>query len=163
MKEEPLPSKAYLLPVIVALAALAAWEGLSALNLFPSSVFPSPLAVMRGFVEELKGGRLFDDVVASLFRVATGFALAVVLGCPRGLWIGHHTRARVALLPAVNFFRNLSPLAWIPFAVLWFGVGDSPAIFLIFMASFFPIVLSTSAAVANIPAVYFRVAQDFGF
>ena len=62
----------------------------------------------------------------------------------------------------VNFFRSLSPLAWIPFAILWLGIGDPPAIFLIFMASFFPIVLSTTAAVANIPSVYFRVARDLG-
>jgi NitT/TauT family transport system permease protein len=58
--------------------------------------------------------------------------------------------------------RNLSPLAWIPFAVLWLGIGDPPAIFLIFMAAFFPIVLSTGAAVASIPSVYFRVARDLG-
>lgn len=163
MNEEPLPSRVHLLPVAVALAVLVVWAGLSALGLFPRTVFPSPRAVAWGFVEELRDGRLFNDVVASLFRVATGFALAVVLGCPLGLWIGHHARAKIALLPAVNFFRNLSPLAWIPFAVLWFGIGDPPAIFLIFMASFFPIVLATSAAVANIPSVYFRVAQDYGF
>jgi NitT/TauT family transport system permease protein len=66
------------------------------------------------------------------------------------------------MLPAINFFRNLSPLAWIPFAILWFGIGDKPAIFLIFMASFFPIVLATISAVASIPNVYFRVARDYG-
>ena len=68
----------------------------------------------------------------------------------------------VALLPLVNSFRRLSPLAWIPFAILWFGIGDPPAIFLIFMAAFFPIIVSTTAAVANIPSVYFRVARDLG-
>jgi NitT/TauT family transport system permease protein len=71
-------------------------------------------------------------------------------------------RARQALLPVVNFFRSLSPLAWIPFAILWLGIGDAPAIFLIFMAAFFPIVLSTTAAVAGIPSVFFRVARDLG-
>jgi NitT/TauT family transport system permease protein len=68
----------------------------------------------------------------------------------------------MALLPIINFFRNLSPLAWIPFAILWFGVGDASAIFLIFLSAFFPIALATMAAVANIPAVYFRVAQNYG-
>ncbi len=63
----------------------------------------------------------------------------------------------------INFFRSLSPLAWIPFAILWFGIGDLPTVFLIFMASFFPLVLATVAAVANIPSVYFRVAGDYGF
>src|SRR5690625_7846318 len=66
------------------------------------------------------------------------------------------------MLPVVNFFRNLSPLAWIPFAILWFGIGDAPAIFLIFTAALFPIILATCAAVENIPSVYFRVANDYG-
>lgn len=148
---------------MVLLLAVAVWAALSLLRVFPGSVFPSPLAVALGFGEELRSGRLLNDLVASLFRVTTGFALAVALGLPLGLWLGQGARARLALLPAVNFFRNLSPLAWIPFAILWFGIGDLPAIFLIFMASFFPIVLATVAAVASIPTVYFRVAQDYGF
>ena len=85
-----------------------------------------------------------NDAIASLFRVSAGFLLAVVLGVPAGLLLGHSARAREAFLPLVNFFRSLSPLAWIPFAILWLGIGDPPAIFLIFMAAFFPIVLSTT-------------------
>jgi NitT/TauT family transport system permease protein len=163
MKEEKLSSKTRLLPVAVLIAAVALWWALSAYRVFPESAFPSPQSVARGFVEEVRTGRLFDDLVASLFRVSTGFMLAVALGIPLGLILGHRARVRVALLPAINFFRNLSPLAWIPFAILWFGIGDLPAIFLIFMASFFPVVLATSAAVANIPAVYFRVAENYGY
>lgn len=151
------------LPLLVLAVGVAVWAALSALRVFPESAFPSPAAVARGFVEELRTGRLLNDLVASLFRVTTGFVLAVAAGLPAGLWLGHSSRARAALLPAVNFFRSLSPLAWIPFAILWFGIGDLPAIFLIFMASFFPVVLATVAAVASIPAVYFRVAQDYGF
>ena len=155
--------RAVLLPLVVMAGALAVWAGLSRLRVFPESAFPSPLAVARGFVEEIQTGRLFNDIVASLFRVMTGFTLATLLGLPVGLILGQWTRARLALLPAVNFFRNLSPLAWIPFAILWFGIGDVPAIFLIFMASFFPIVIATIAAVASIPNVYFRVARDYHF
>src|SRR2546422_722104 len=163
MIEKPLPSKARLLPLLVLLVALAIWSTLWLLKVFPQSVFPSPLAVAKGLGEEFRSGRLLDDLVASLFRVTTGFALAVLLGVPVGLWLGHHFRSRFALLPAINFFRSLSPLAWIPFAILWFGIGDLPAIFLIFMACFFPVVVATAAAVASIPSVYFRVARDYGF
>ena len=163
MSEQPISSSARVLPLAVLLVALLIWSALSLLGVFPESVFPSPLAVAKGFVEETRNGRLLDDLVASLFRVTTGFALAVFSGIPAGLWLGHHARARTAFLPAINFFRSLSPLAWIPFAILWFGIGDLPTIFLIFMASFFPIVLATMAAVANIPSVYFRVARDYGF
>jgi NitT/TauT family transport system permease protein len=164
MKEEKLPPKTRrLLPIIVLILLVALWWTLSALHLYPESAFPSPPAVFKGFGEEMRAGRLFDDLVASLFRVLTGFALAVALGIPLGLLLGQRIRARAALLPTINFFRNLSPLAWIPFAILWFGIGDRPAIFLIFMASFFPLVLATIAAVASIPAVYFRVAQNYGY
>ena len=163
MREERLSPKTRLLPLAVLFAALALWAALSALRLFPESLFPSPQSVARGFLEEIRTGRLLNDVVASLFRVTMGFVLAVVLGAPLGLWLGAKAKARAALLPAINFFRNLSPLAWIPFAILWFGIGDVPAIFLIFMASFFPVVIATMAAYASIPSVYFRVAENYGF
>ncbi|MDT5121786.1 MAG: NitT/TauT family transport system permease protein [Acidobacteriota bacterium] len=163
MKEEKLSQKTRLLPVIVLILIVALWALLSLLNIFPESAFPTPQAVVRGFGEEIRAGRLFDDLIASVFRVSIGFLIAVALGIPLGLILGQRARGRRALLPTINFFRNLSPLAWIPFAILWFGIGDRPAIFLIFMASFFPIVLATIAAVASIPTVYFRVAENYGY
>ncbi|MCU1268584.1 MAG: cmpB [Acidobacteria bacterium] len=163
MTEKPFTTGTRLLPLIVLFAAIAVWWALWQLRVFPESVFPSPLAVAKGIGEEIRTGRLGNDLVASLFRVTTGFMLAVLLGVPVGLWLGNHVRSRLALLPAINFFRSLSPLAWIPFAILWFGIGDLPAIFLIFMACFFPIVVATLAAVASIPSVYFRVARDYRF
>jgi NitT/TauT family transport system permease protein len=163
MTEKHVPVAVRLLPLFVLLLGLAIWFCLSRLGVFPESAFPSPVAVARGFGVELRSGRLLDDLIASLFRVSCGFLLAVLLGLPTGLWMGHHFRSRVALLPAINFFRSLSPLAWIPFAILWFGIGDLPAIFLIFMACFFPIVVATISAVAAIPSIYFRVARDYSF
>jgi NitT/TauT family transport system permease protein len=150
------------LAILGAMALVAVWAVVAAMSVFPESLFPTPLAVARALVQELRSGRLVDDALASLFRVSAGFLLATALGVPVGLLLGHSARARDAFLPLVNFFRNLSPLAWIPFAVLWLGIGDPPAIFLIFMAAFFPVVLSTGAAVASIPSVYFRVARDLG-
>ena len=163
MTEDGAKRRTVLFPVAVMVTGVLIWAALSRLHVFPESAFPSPLAVAQGFAEEVRSGRLGNDLVASLFRVTTGFSLAVTLGLPLGLILGHHARARAAFLPAINFFRNLSPLAWIPFAILWFGIGDVPSIFLIFMASFFPIVIATIAAVASIPTVYFRVARDYHF
>jgi NitT/TauT family transport system permease protein len=151
-----------LLAIVTPAVLVAIWAAVSSARLFPESLFPHPWDVARGLALELRSGRLVNDAIASLFRVSSGFLLAVVLGVPAGLVLGHSARARDAFLPLVNFFRSLSPLAWIPFAILWLGIGDPPAIFLIFMAAFFPIVLSTSAAVANIPSVFFRVARDLG-
>ena len=155
-------ARATLLALVTPALLLVIWGLVSSARLFPPSLFPHPWDVARGIRFELTSGRLLTDAIASLFRVSAGFLLAVVLGVPAGLQLGHSTRARAAFLPLVNFFRSLSPLAWIPFAILWLGIGDPPAIFLIFMAAFFPIVLSTTAAVANIPSVFFRVARDLG-
>jgi len=155
-------SKRILLPLLPLAAFLVAWSALSALKLFPESVLPGPRLVARGFVEEIRTGRIFTDAAASIFRVGAGFLLACLLGIPTGLWLGLRSNARAALVPFLNFLRNLSPLAWLPFAVLWFGIGDLPAIFLIFIACVCPLSLATLLAVANIPAVYFRVARDFG-
>ncbi|MDP9323772.1 MAG: ABC transporter permease [Acidobacteriota bacterium] len=151
-----------LLALVTPAVLIVVWAVVSSARLFPPSLFPHPWDVARGVWFELKSGRLVNDAIASLFRVSAGFLLAVILGVPAGLLLGHSARARAAFLPLVNFFRSLSPLAWIPFAILWLGIGDPPAIFLIFMAAFFPIVLSTTAAVANIPSVFFRVARDLG-
>jgi NitT/TauT family transport system permease protein len=149
--------------ILVLLGVLFLWYGISALGLFPEYAFPSPASVLVSLQEELTAGRLLNDIVASLWRVAIGFVLAVGLGVPIGLWLGQHLQARQALVPMLNFFRFLSPLAWIPFAILWFHIGDKPAIFLIFMATFFPMTLATMVAVAGIPSIYFRVAQDYNY
>jgi NitT/TauT family transport system permease protein len=149
-------------PLIVVAGLLVLWLALFQMRLFHESAFPSPASVVTAFGEEIRSGRLFTDLVTSLFRVSVGFGLAVLTGIPVGLWMGQKVVARSAFLPIVNFFRNLSPLAWIPFAILWFGVGDVSSIFLIYLSAFFPVILATMAAVANVPVVYSRVAQNYG-
>jgi NitT/TauT family transport system permease protein len=156
-------SKLFLLPALVLTGVLLIWFLVTYANLFPAYALPSPGAVWKSFGEEIRAGRLTDDVIASLWRVAVGFVISALLGIPAGLWLGLHVRGRQAFTPMLNFFRFLSPLAWIPFAILWFHIGDKPAIFLIFMASFFPLALATMAAVATIPSIYFRVAKDYHY
>jgi NitT/TauT family transport system permease protein len=163
MAQDAAGKSIYFLPLAVVFTLIGLWALLSSIALFPPSAFPSPREVVGGFQEDLRTGRIFNDLIASLFRVAAGFSLAVALSVPLGLLLGHNRRVRIALLPTINFFRSLSPLAWIPFAILWFGIGDTPAIFLIFTSTFFPLVLATVAAFSNIPVVYFRVAREYGF
>lgn len=147
-------------PLLTGLVILAVWWTASALGAFPTGTVPAPDAVARAFAGEVASGRLLDDAVASLYRVAWGFVTAVVTAVPLGLVIGRSVATRQALLPWVNFFRSLSPIAWIPFAIIWFGIGDPPAIFILFIATFFQLVLATSAAAAGVPKVYYRVAED---
>lgn len=151
------------LPAAVIGGLLFCWWFISWIHLFPAYALPGPGSVIKSFREELSSGRLANDVIASLWRVAVGFVVSVILGIPLGLWLGQHLRARQAFVPVLNFFRFLSPLAWIPFAILWFHIGDKPAIFLLFMATFFPLVLATMSAVATIPSIFFRVAKDYHY
>ena len=152
-----------LLPLLSVAVALLSWIMGSATGLMPATVVPSPEAVLLCFKEELLSGRLVQDIAASLFRVAAGLSLAAALAIPAGLGLGHSRGAREALLPTINFLRSLSPLAWIPFAILWFGIGDAPAIFLIFLAAFCPLAISVAAAVANVPTVYLRLGREYGW
>jgi NitT/TauT family transport system permease protein len=151
-----------LLPVLLGLTLLGGWAGASAAGAFPVGTVPSPAAVARAFGAEVASGALLEDVIASLYRVAWGFVGAVVTAVPLGLVLGRSAATRAALLPWINFFRTLSPIAWIPFAIVWFGVGDPPAIFLIFLATFFQIALATTAATASVPRVYYRAAEEAG-
>ena len=123
---------------------------------------PSPWQVVGGIGDLLQHGLLFKYVVASLFRVTWGFALAAVLAIPLGLIIGWYRRAEMAFNPLIQILRPISPLAWIPIAILWFGVGDLAAIFLIFLGCFFPLLLTAINAVRSIPAVYVNAGRNFG-
>jgi NitT/TauT family transport system permease protein len=133
-----------------------------AVRISHSDLFPTPGNVLRGIIELVQKGLLFKYIVASLFRVTWGFTLAVLIGVPVGLLLGWYTRAFQAFNPILQILRPISPIAWIPVAILWFGVSDAAPIFLIFLASVFPITVSAIAAVQNMQPVYLRAAQNFG-
>ena len=147
-------------PVVFIGLLLAAWQ--SAVTRHPGQILPGPWGVLRGVGDLLRHGLLFKYVVASLFRVSWGFGLAAILAIPLGLTIGWFRRAEMAINPLVQVFRPISPLAWIPLAILWFGVGDSASVFLIFLGCFFPLLLTAINAVRNIPAVYINAGRNFG-
>lgn len=149
-----------LLPLLVGMLFLAAWHG--AVKASGSDIFPTPLEVLRGLVELARRGLLLKYIVASLFRVSWGFTLAVIIGVPLGLVLGWFRPAFAALNPFIQILRPISPIAWIPVAILWFGVKDTAPIFLIFLASVFPIAVSSMSAVQNMQQVYLRAAQNFG-
>lgn len=123
---------------------------------------PSPAEALLGIVELARRGLLVKYVVASLFRVTWGYCMALILAVPLGLALGLWRRGEMALNPLLQMLRPISPLAWIPIAILWFGVGDTSAIFLIFLASFFPLTLAAMNAVRNIEEVHLTAGSNFG-
>lgn len=123
---------------------------------------PTPGQTALDMLQPLSDGTILRHSVASLLRIAAGFGLACAIGIPLGLWAGWSLRTFQAINPLVQALRPISPIAWIAFAILWFGVKDGSAIFLIFLSSVFPIVTGTITAVRAIPLIYVRSARNFG-
>jgi len=143
--------------VAVPLLLILAWH--LAVILTGTTIFPSPIAVLKGL-------RDLPHLVAytrdSLFRVACGYAAAVLLGIPIGLALGWWSSLARAVNPLIQMLRPISPLAWMPLAVIWFGVSNLAPIFLIFLASFFPVVVATMNGVRNVPPMYVQAGRNFG-
>ncbi len=147
-------------PVAFIAALLVVWH--IAAERQTTHILPGPIAVAGGIVELSQRGLLLKYIVASLFRVTWGYVTAALLAIPIGLMIGWYRRSEMALNPIIQIFRPISPLAWIPISILWFGVGDVAAMFLIFLASFLPLTVTAMNAVANIPSVYVNAGRNFG-
>jgi NitT/TauT family transport system permease protein len=147
-------------PVLASVLFLVLWHLLVIWS--ATKVFPSPLAVAKG-IRELSGkGVLWSYIGDSLRRVALGFGAAVVLGVPIGLTLGWVPAANQIVNPVLQMLRPISPIAWIPIAIILFGVGDTTAVFLIFLAAFFPIVVACVDGVSNVPSMFRRAARNFG-
>ena len=149
-----------MLPITgVALAALAWQAGVAS---HPGTLVPTPWQSLRAIGELAQKGLLFKYVVASLFRVTWGYLTALVLAVPFGMILGLWRRGELAINPLLQVLRPISPLAWIPIAILWFGVGDVSAMFLIFLASFLPLTLTAMHAVHDVESQHLAAARNFG-
>jgi len=127
-----------------------------------SVIFPTPGQVVMGTLELVADGTLWGHIGSSLMRVGAGFFMAAILAVPLGLWMGRVDGAYTTLNPVFQILRPISPIAWIPLAILWFGVGNASPIFLIFIAAVFPMIVQTAAGVHTIEKRYLRAAENFG-
>jgi NitT/TauT family transport system permease protein len=147
-------------PLLVIAAIVALWWAVVVQS--GSVIFPTPLQVAAGTLELARDGTLWEHIGASLGRVATGFLIALLFALPLGLWMGRVDAAYRTLNPVFQIMRPISPIAWIPIAILWFGVGDLAPVFLIFLSSVFPMIVQTAAGVHAIDGRYLRAAENFG-
>ena len=151
--KQMLPSLAVMVLLLAVWWALVAATG--------SVIFPTPWQVVTGTLELIEDGTLWMHIGASLLRVAVGFLLAVAVAVPLGLWMGWVQGAFVTLNPLFQILRPISPIAWIPIAILWFGVGNASPIYLIFISSVFPMVVQTTVGVHTIERRYLWAADNF--
>ncbi len=149
-----------ILPFLFVALLIGAWH--LAASRQAAGIIPGPWPVVLGIAELARKGLLLKYVVASLFRVTWGYLLAAMLAIPFGLVLGSHRRWGMACNPLIQILRPISPLAWIPISILWFGVGDVAAMFLIFLASFLPLTVTAMNAVRNVEVVHLNAGRNFG-
>lgn len=136
-------ARAVLLYIALPVAILALWQGLSNLGLIKPMLLPPPDKVARTLAGLVASGELFRHLGVSLLRVLEGFALAVAIGLPLGIGIGlSRTLDRLTDL-IVQLVKPIPPIAWIPLAILWFGIGEAGKIYIIFLGAVFPVLVNT--------------------
>ncbi|MDA0996641.1 MAG: ABC transporter permease [Proteobacteria bacterium] len=154
---------AQILPYIYAAGAIIiVWQAVVTFTNAHVALLPPPLLTAKTFIDLAISGQLFIHIGASLGRVVSAWILSVLVAVPLGLAIGRWRRVEKIVDPVIELFRPISPLAWIPLAILWFGIGESGKIFIIFIATFFPILLNTVAGVKGVDPVLIRAGQVLG-
>ncbi len=150
----------FVLPLLVILI----WQAFSSLQLIPSYKLPSPVEIILGFKDLLivgvpPGNLLHNHMLYSLYRVALGYAIAALLAIPLGLLMGWSPVLLRTTRSLFEVVRPIPPLAWIPIAILWFGIGIKSAAFIIFLGAFFPILLNTISGVLSIQPILVEAAR----
>jgi ABC-type nitrate/sulfonate/bicarbonate transport system permease component len=158
-----LRSTAGLLPYLyAALGVVAVWWAVVLIAKPHMSLLPSPLLTGQTLVQLVVSGELPRDAAYSVCRVLAAWSLAAVVAIPLGFAMGRWQRLERVLDPVVELFRPISPLAWIPLAILWFGIDEGGKIFVIFIGTFFPILLNTIAGAKSIDPVFIRAGRILG-
>ncbi len=138
------------------------WEGLSRAGVFNPIILPAPSRVLVRWIDYARSGELPRDAVSSLYRVVMGFLIGTLLALPLGLAMGASRKAYGLLNPVLQVLRPIPPIAYVPLAILWFGLGNPPAFFLISLGAFFPVLMNTVAGVRSVDDIYIRAARNLG-
>ena len=143
-------------------ALLILWELAGTHGWIDSTLIPTPSKIFRALLQMLSSGQLFTDSLASLRRVFLGFALAAIAGIVLGLFIAWLGRRFEWVETPFEWLRPIPPIAWIPIAILWFGIGEKPAYFIVFLGAFFPILTNVVAGVKSTEPLLLNAARCLG-
>ena len=156
-----MPSRERWLGIVTIVAFIAIWEIVYRLGLMPKWAFPSPWKVVLAFQELIANGKLLTNTLASVGRQITGVFLAALVGIPAGLALGASPTARAAFLPLCRLLYPIPGIAWIPLAILWFGVGFTSTVFVIFFSGIWSIMFNTMTGVQTLSGQYTDVAKVY--
>ncbi|TXU81241.1 taurine ABC transporter permease TauC [Klebsiella aerogenes] len=160
-------SRQLTLSVATLAVLLAIWWAVTALQLISPLFLPSPWQVLQKLLtiagpQGFMDATLWQHLAASLTRIAIALVLAAIVGVPVGIAMGLSPTVRGILDPLIELYRPVPPLAWLPLVIIWFGIGETPKILLIYLAIFAPVVMSTLAGVKSVQQVRVRAAQSLG-
>lgn len=139
---------------------IIAWQGIIYIGQYEEALLPSPFSVSKAIMRMINDGTLFIHLKDSMFRFTIGYGLAVIPAIILGMILARTTLVLAIIDPIIQVLRPVSPVAWSPFIVLWFGIGNIPAIAIIFIAAFFPVLMTTLKGVKNIDDDYLKIAQN---
>lgn len=144
------------------LAGVAVWQALSWANIWPRVLFPSPWEVAQTFATDIQSGVLFVNLWTSLRSLFWGFVVGCAIAVPLGYLMGLSKASRNFFDPLVNLLQAIPGLAWIPFAILWFGLGQGAVVFIIVMSVFFPVLHNLLTGIRMVQPVLIEAVQTLG-
>lgn len=150
-------------PLILPIILILFWYGITdGLELFSSYILPSPVDVVNSAIVVIENGKLLTNTIATLYKVFAGLILSSIVAIPLGIMLGWYKSLEDLCTLIISVLRPIPPIAWIPFSILWFGIGTFPAIFIIFMGCVFPILVYTIDGVKRTDKVLVESAQTLG-
>jgi NitT/TauT family transport system permease protein len=148
--------------VVTLLVVAALYEAVARSGLFPAVLLPSLLTVAHTLVGLIADGTMLVHAAATLARVTVGFALAVVIGLPLGVVMARFRPVEQFVMPLVSALMPIPSLAWVPVFILWFGLGNTVTILIVFYAAMFPMLLNTWTGVRAVNPLWLRAAGAMG-
>lgn len=151
----------WILYLALPITLLIVWECFDLAGMLRPYTMPAPRTIVNTIIEYVNNGKLLENIKVSFVRVLEGFAVGLVFGFILGISASISAKFEAFTDLVIQILRPIPPIAWIPLAILWFGIGESSKIFIIFLGAFFPIFLNTVEGVKSIDSKYFELAQVY--
>ena len=147
--------------LVLPFSLVLVWETVCRAGLVNNYAMPAPETVVQTAADSIRDGSLWGHILTSFFRVHEGFMLAAVFGLVIGVTMGLSKKAEHFFEVTVQILKPIPPIAWIPLAILWFGIGEQSKLFIIILGAFFPILLNTISGIHNLDPRYLELAEVY--